>query len=154
SKLLQLPTFPGKPGCAGSSPGNPLGAAPVPIVPGVVVFGAPGWGRPGPGLMPVVEPVPVVDGPPGADEMPADPGLVVVVPTGGTPPMPGATPRGSCDQGHREQGRKTQFVSYEIFPVWSFSASRSLESRRSCPSLAMRSHRRLALAESGSRLQH
>jgi hypothetical protein len=34
----------------------------------------------------------IVDGPPGADEMPADPGLVVVVPTGGTPPMPGATP--------------------------------------------------------------
>jgi hypothetical protein len=41
-------------------------------------------------------PVVVVDGPPGAAVMPAEPGFVVVVPTGGgvvptggTPPMPG-----------------------------------------------------------------
>jgi peptidoglycan/LPS O-acetylase OafA/YrhL len=35
-------------------------------------------------------PVVVVDEPPGADEMPADPGLAGGVPTGGTPAMPGA----------------------------------------------------------------
>lgn len=57
------------------------------MVPGVEIFGAPGWLMPE--LSPVVVPVAVVDGPPGADEMPADPGLVV--PTGGTPPIPGAT---------------------------------------------------------------
>lgn len=37
----------------GLSPGRPLGAAPVPIVPGVDVFGTPGWLIP-PGLIPVV----------------------------------------------------------------------------------------------------
>ena len=34
----------GKPGFAGSSPGRPLGDAPVPIVPGVEVFGTPATG--------------------------------------------------------------------------------------------------------------
>src|SRR5215211_3742654 len=78
-----LPTLAGKPGWAGSSPGSPLGAAPVPMMPGVDVLGTPGWLAP--------TPLPVVDCPPGAGVMPAEPGFVVVVPTGGTPPMPGAT---------------------------------------------------------------
>ena len=34
----------GKPGFAGSSPGSPLGDAPVPIVPGDEVFGTPATG--------------------------------------------------------------------------------------------------------------
>ncbi len=38
------------------SPGIPLGDAPVPIVPGVEVFGTPGWFTP-PVLLPVVVPV-------------------------------------------------------------------------------------------------
>jgi hypothetical protein len=66
------------------------------MVPGVETFGAPGWLIPVLG-MPVPAPVVVVDELPGADEMPADPGLVVVVPaggvpTGGMPPCPGARP--------------------------------------------------------------
>jgi hypothetical protein len=48
------PTFPGKPGCAGSSPGKPLGDAPVPKAPGVEVLGTPG------GLMPLLIPVVVI----------------------------------------------------------------------------------------------
>src|SRR5260370_1041255 len=36
------PTFAGKPGWAGSSPGRPLGNAPVPNLPGVDVSGTPG----------------------------------------------------------------------------------------------------------------
>jgi hypothetical protein len=172
SLMAYWPTFPGKPGCAGSSPGKPLGAAPVPIVPGIVVFGAPGWDWPGPGLMPVLEPVPmpVVPVPVvarrrrdadrsrigggGADRRNAAHAGRNAARTYGGAGVLRERGGGSCDQGHREQGRKTQTVSHEIFPVWNFSASTSLESRRSCPSLAMRSHRRLALAESGSQLQH
>jgi hypothetical protein len=41
---LVLPGAFGKPGLAGSSPGRPLGDAPVPILPGVEVFGAPATG--------------------------------------------------------------------------------------------------------------
>jgi hypothetical protein len=50
----------GKPGFAGSSPGKPLGDAPVPIVPGVEVFGAPATGGAvGRGAVDPVVPVPV-----------------------------------------------------------------------------------------------
>ena len=41
-RLRYRPTLPGKPGALGLSPGSPLGEAPVPMVPGTVVFGAPG----------------------------------------------------------------------------------------------------------------
>jgi len=70
--LRYRPTLPGKPGALGLSPGNPLGDAPVPMVPGTVVLGAPGWLRP--------PPIPVVPIPgetvaaPGADETPPLPG--------------------------------------------------------------------------------
>src|SRR5688572_4459536 len=65
------------------------------MVPGTVVLGTPGALGP-PGFKPVLEPVPVplpvvvVDDPPGAGEMPAEPGFCV--PTGGTVPVPGAVP--------------------------------------------------------------
>jgi hypothetical protein len=67
------------------------------MLPGVDVLGAPGWLIPLFRFVllptpPVPMPVVVVDEPPGADVMPAEPGLVVVVPTGGTPPVPGAVP--------------------------------------------------------------
>jgi hypothetical protein len=51
----------GKPGLAGSSPGSPLGDAPVPIVPGVEVFGTPATGGatiPGDVTLDPVVPVP------------------------------------------------------------------------------------------------
>src|SRR3979411_1377229 len=56
------PTFPGKPGCAGSSPGKPLGDAPGPMGPGVPAyrgFGLPrgGLGR-APGALPIAAPAP------------------------------------------------------------------------------------------------
>jgi hypothetical protein len=71
-QLRYCPTLPGKPGALGLSPGNPLGDAPVPMVPGTVVLGAPGWLRPPP--MPVV-PVPgETVAAPGAAEMPPLPG--------------------------------------------------------------------------------
>jgi hypothetical protein len=59
------------------SPGRPLGDAPVPIDPGVEVFGTPGW------LMPVLLPVVPVDG--------ADVGGGVA---GETPGEPAAEPPG------------------------------------------------------------
>src|SRR5437762_2835571 len=63
-----LPTLPGKPGWAGSSPGSPLGAAPVPMMPGVDVLGTPGWLT-----LALPTPVVVVDCPPGAGVMPTEP---------------------------------------------------------------------------------
>ena len=39
--------------------------------------------------VPAPAPVAVVDAPPGADEMPTEPALVVVVSAGGTLPVPG-----------------------------------------------------------------
>lgn len=51
----------GKPGFAGSSPGRPLGEAPVPTLPGVEVFGAPATGGAvarGEGALDPVVPVP------------------------------------------------------------------------------------------------
>jgi hypothetical protein len=114
------PTFPGKPGWAGSSPGKPLGAAPVPIIPGVEVLGTPGW------LMPAPMPVVVVDAPPGAELMPAAAGLAGA-PTGGLVPTPGVEPvwgaapapcalrqgrRAGADHGYRDERGKMQFVSH------------------------------------------
>jgi hypothetical protein len=72
-----------------------LGDAPVPILPGVVEFGAPGALVPprlNPPLpVPVVVldpmPVPVVEAPPGADVMPAEPEFCVLIP--GLVMMPG-----------------------------------------------------------------
>jgi hypothetical protein len=89
---------------ASSSSGMPFGDRPVPVVPGDVL-GVPGWLRDGLGVAdvpPVPIPVVVLDCPPGADEMPADPGLAGVaglltpddVPPW-APPVP-ALPPGAC----------------------------------------------------------
>ena len=78
------------------SPGSPLGDAPVPMLPGDVVFGTPGWLIPGllrvdPVVVPVRPvPVAVVLEPPGAAPMPAVPGLCApVVGSTATPDEPG-----------------------------------------------------------------
>src|ERR1700754_1863116 len=78
---------------AGSSPGRPFGE---PMAPGPEALGVPGWPIP-PELRLVLDPVPpmpmpvvVVEEPPGADVMPAEPGFAGAAPTGGAPPTPGA----------------------------------------------------------------
>src|SRR4051794_37510926 len=83
-----------EPGWLGSSPGRPVGE---PIAPVPEALGVPGWFIPPP-LKLVLEPPPmpmpvvVVEEPPGADEMPAEPGLASALPIGGAPPTPGAVP--------------------------------------------------------------
>ncbi|MGY3616356.1 hypothetical protein ACVJGD_002552 [Bradyrhizobium sp. USDA 10063] len=75
-----------------SSSGMPFGDRPVPGVPGDVL-GVPGWLRDGLGVVDVPPlPIPVVelDCPPGADEIPADPGLVGAA--GGALPTPDDVP--------------------------------------------------------------
>ena len=69
------PTLPGKPGALGLSPASPLGDAPVPMRPGVVELGAPGW------LIPAE---PVVAGAGGAGDTPG----LIMTPEGPTcPPL-------------------------------------------------------------------
>jgi hypothetical protein len=90
--------LPGNPGWIGSSPGKLLGNAPVPMVPGVVDFGAPGALVPPPLAPPFPEPVvvldpmpvPVVEPPPGADVIPAEPEFCVLIPGRVMMPRPAA----------------------------------------------------------------
>jgi hypothetical protein len=82
---------PEEPGGMASS-GMPFGDTPVPVAPGDVL-GVPGWLRDGLGvvdLAPVPIPVVELDCPPGADEIPADPGLVGAA--GGALPTPDHVP--------------------------------------------------------------
>ncbi|WP_160169096.1 hypothetical protein [Bradyrhizobium sp. Ai1a-2] len=77
-----------------SSSDMPFGDRPVPFAPGDVLC-VPGWFRDGFGVVDVPPvPIPVVelDCPPGADEIPADPGLVGVATGGGALPPPDDAP--------------------------------------------------------------
>jgi hypothetical protein len=82
---------PEEPGGMASSSRMPFGEMPVPVTPGDVL-GVPGWLREGLGVVNVPVPIPVVvlDCPPGADEMPADPGLAGAA--GGALPTPDDAP--------------------------------------------------------------
>ncbi len=99
---------PEEPDGMASSSGMPFGGRPVPVAPGDVLR-VPGWCRDGfvVDVPPVPIPVVELDCPPGAAEMPADPGLVGVAAGGGVlppaccaapvPPPPGACAKAADD---------------------------------------------------------
>ncbi len=84
-----LPPAPGYPGLDVLSPGRPLGDAPVPIEPGVEVFGTPGWLTPLV-LLPVVAPGAGVMAGGVAGETPGEPAAVPPGDEGGAAPWAAA----------------------------------------------------------------